>query len=208
MSSKDYFDEVASRWDEMRSRFFPESVRETALRTSGAQAGQLAADLGAGSGFITEALLNAGLEVIAVDESEAMLKVLQEKFAGLPVTCRVGEAAALPLPTNSVRYAFANMYLHHVESPADAIREMAHIIEPGGMVLITDLDEHPFTFLREEHHDRWMGFKREAVADWFQQAGLQEVVVDCVGSDCCAVSTSSGEQAAVSIFIASGVKPE
>ena len=30
------------------------------------------------------------------------------------------------------------------------------------------LDEHDFTFLREEHHDRWMGFKREDVQRWFE----------------------------------------
>src|SRR5688572_9612305 len=105
----------------MRTSFFPENVRETALKASSAKAGEKAADLGAGSGFVTEALLRAGLQVIAVDQSEAMLDVLREKFAGQPVTCKPGEAEALPLPDASVRYAFANMYLHHVESPSDSI---------------------------------------------------------------------------------------
>jgi ubiquinone/menaquinone biosynthesis C-methylase UbiE len=205
-SSKPYFDDVAEDWDAMRSSFFSTEVRDRALAEAGVQPGELAADIGAGSGFITEALLQAGLQVIAVDQSETMLAVLKDKFAGEPVTCRVGESEALPIEEAGVRHVFANMYLHHVEQPAEAIREMVRVLQPGGKLVITDLDKHDFTFLREEHHDRWMGFKREDVKRWFEEAGLSEVVVDGVGSNCCADSECGSQQASVSIFIASGVK--
>jgi ubiquinone/menaquinone biosynthesis C-methylase UbiE len=55
------------------------------------------------------------------------------------------------------------MLLHHVENPKVAIKEMVRILKPGGMIVITDLDEHKFEFLKTEQHDRWMGFKREDV---------------------------------------------
>ena len=73
------------------------------------------------------------------------------------IAYRVGEAESLPIPDVAVDYAFANMYLHHVESPPEAIREMARILKPGGKLVITDLDEHRFEFLRTEHHDRYYG---------------------------------------------------
>ena len=217
MDSKPYFDEIAQQWDTMRQRFFSDNVRTKAFAVAGltnsadnttlSAADPSAADLGAGTGFITEGLINQGVRVIAVDQSEEMLRAMQRKFgASDRVDYRQGNADRLPVDEASVDYAFANMYLHHVASPADAIREMARILKHGGRLVITDLDEHHFEFLRTEQHDRWMGFKREDVQAWFEQAGLHDVAVDCVGENCCASSACGCQQASVSIFVASGLK--
>lgn len=206
MSSKDYFDEVANDWDTMRQSFFSEEVRDTALAKANVRAEQIAADIGAGSGFITEALLKAGLKVIAVDQSEEMLAVMKKKFPDAQIDYRAGGSEALPIEDKHVDYAFANMYLHHVEDPALAIKEMVRILKPEGKLIITDLDSHDFTFLVEEHHDRWLGFERETVAQWFIQAGLKDVVVTDVGSTCSSTSKYGTSKASISIFIASGMK--
>ncbi len=136
-----------------------------------------------------------------------MLEEMKRKFGeGGAVEYRIGEAESLPLEDRSVDYVFANMYLHHVESPPAAIREMARILKPGGRLVITDLDRHDFDFLRTEHCDRWMGFDRPDVARWFAEAGLVDVNIDCVGENCCAASQSGCGEAAVSIFVASGMR--
>jgi ubiquinone/menaquinone biosynthesis C-methylase UbiE len=206
-SSKEYFESLGADWDRLQAGFFSDRLREKAVSEAGVQEGGLAADLGAGTGFITEALLTRGVSVVAVDQSTAMLDALRRKFP-LPgrVDTRIGEAEDLPLDTASVDYAFANMYLHHVEDPAAAIAEMVRILKPGGRMVVTDLDTHEFEFLRTEQHDRWLGFEREDVRKWFREAGLDTVRVNCVGEDCCTES-QEGEDAAISIFVASGTKP-
>jgi ubiquinone/menaquinone biosynthesis C-methylase UbiE len=207
MSSKDYFEKVADQWDEMRQSFFTEKVRKVAVSKAEVQAGKLAADIGAGTGFITEELIKNGLKVVAVDQSEAMLEEMKKKYGRLDtVEYRRGEFNNLPIQDETVDYVFANMYLHHVELPQVAIEEMARILKPGGKVVITDMDEHEFEFLRMEHHDRWMGFKREDVESWFKQAGLQNVRVECVEEECCADSGEGCEKASVSVFVAYGEK--
>jgi len=207
MSSKQYFDEVAQHWDKIRESFFSEVVRDKALSTADVKKGKIAADIGAGSGFITEGLIQKGLEVIAVDQSEAMLAEMRKKFTCMKgVDYRVGESEHLPIPDGTVDYVFANMYLHHVESPSEAIQEMARILKPKGKLVITDLDEHTFEFLKAEHHDRWMGFMREDVRQWLIEAGLKNVMVDCVGENCCAQSSCGSDYASISIFVASGEK--
>jgi ubiquinone/menaquinone biosynthesis C-methylase UbiE len=145
VSSQAYFDQVASEWDTMRQAFFSEGVREKAYTVAGVEAGHLAADVGAGTGFLTEGLLQRGLRVIAVDPSEAMLAEMRNKFAGLDeLDCRVGAAERLPIPDSAVDYVFGNMVLHHVEEPPAAIREMVRTLKPGGRLVLTDMDEHSF----------------------------------------------------------------
>lgn len=206
--SKSYFEEVSDQWDDMREGFFSEKVRETACTIAQIRAGQSAADIGAGTGFLTEELLKRGLRVTAVDQSSAMLDIIRRKFkdAG-QIEYRQAQAdEQIPLPDNSVDYAFANMYLHHVESPPDAIREMARITKPGGRIVITDLDAHTHEFLREEHHDRWLGFDREDLTGWLKDAGLKSAGIDCVGAECSDTSCDGSTSASISIFVAWGVK--
>lgn len=207
MESKEYFSKVAEQWDNMRAGFFSASLREKALSLTNVAAEATAADIGAGTGFMTEGLLQKGLQVVAIDQSAEMLAVLKKKFAGYEgFECRLGESEHLPLEDASVRYVFANMYLHHVESPLATIMEMSRVLEPGGKLVITDLDEHRFLFLRTEHHDRWMGFQRSQVEEWFISAGLKNVQVTCVHENCCAQSSCGDDHASISIFIASGDK--
>lgn len=206
-SSKRYFDSIGADWDRLRESFYSERVRERALATAGVLKGREAADVGAGTGFITQGLLEMGVRVIAVDQSPGMLDTLRRKFPWPDrVDYRIGDAEKLPIADASVDYCFANMVLHHVEAPRGAIGEMARILKPGGKVVVTDLDVHDVAWLSAEHHDRWMGFEREDIRTWLRRAGLADVRVDSLGEPCCA-TTNGGRGAAVNIFIASGAKP-
>jgi ubiquinone/menaquinone biosynthesis C-methylase UbiE len=77
MGSKVYFDNVATQWDTMRKGFFSESIREKAFSVVGIESGKVCVDIGAGTGFVTEGIINNGLKVIAVDQSEEMLSQMK-----------------------------------------------------------------------------------------------------------------------------------
>jgi len=207
MGSERYFDQVANEWDTMRKVFFSETVREKAMAVAEVRSGKLAADIGAGTGFVTEGLLKKGLRVIAVDQSEAMIHQMKNKFGNSPmIDYRIGEAGAIPIEDSCVDYVFANMFLHHVENPRLAIKEMVRILKLGGSLVITDLDKHDFEFLKTEHKDRWMGFRRSDVKRWFVESGLKNIEVDCTGENCRAKSSSGSDFASISIFVVSGKK--
>lgn len=207
MSKINYFDKVANQWDDMRKGFFPNQVREKAVELSKIKKGDVAADIGAGTGFISEILLEKGAHVIAVDQSVEMLSQLKKKFCcNSALTIKKGNDTNLPIDDNSVDFVFANMYLHHVENPQIAISEMVRILKPDGKLIITDLDEHKFDFLITEQNDRWMGFKREDISNWFDKAGLSNVKIECINENCCSTSQEGKDNAEISIFIAEGIK--
>ncbi len=204
MNSKNYFNQVAGQWDKMRKGFFPDSISEKAITKANVHSGKLAADIGAGTGFITEALIKKDIGVIAVDQSKSMIAELKAKFKALD--CRVGNAEKIPIENGKVDYVFANMCLHHVETPLHAIKEMTRVLKTGGILVITDLDEHNVEFLRTEHHDRWMGFKREDIESWFNEAGLKNILIESLEENCCASSQCGCQEAAANIFMATGKK--
>lgn len=204
MSSKAYFEAVAGEWDAMRGEFFQESVREKAIQAADLAPGMVAADIGAGSGFISEGLARfggnesggnegggnegdgkeSGVKIVAVDQSPAMLEEIRRKLSAVSnLDLRQGEADSLPLADEEADRVFANMYLHHVEHPRAAIAEMARILKPGGRLVLTDVDAHDHRWLLEEHHDRWMGFQHEEILGWFVAAGLRNVSVVSAGED-------------------------
>jgi ubiquinone/menaquinone biosynthesis C-methylase UbiE len=58
MKSKEYFDRISNEWDEIRQSFFSDSIREKTCEAAQVKEGLTAVDVGAGTGFVTQELLN------------------------------------------------------------------------------------------------------------------------------------------------------
>ena len=205
--TKDYFDNVSDQWDEMRQRFFGEGVRRAAIAAAGVQPGMTVADIGTGTGFLAEAALDAGARVIGVDLSDGMLQQVTTRFSGRPFEARQSTEHELPLEDNEADAIVANMFLHHAEDPPATIARLARALKPGGRLVITDADSHTHEWLRLEQHDRWLGFDRGDIARWFREAGLEDVSVSDT-QEICSPTSNCGTQAAITIFLARGSKPQ
>jgi ubiquinone/menaquinone biosynthesis C-methylase UbiE len=204
--TREYFDEISGKWEEMRQQFFGDEVRRAAVAAAGAGPGSVVADVGTGSGFVAEAALDAGARVIGIDNSSGMIGEAARRFAGRPFEARSGDAGRLPLADGEVDAVLANMFLHHAPDPPAAIREMARALKPGGTLVITDADSHEYEWLRTEQHDRWLGFARTDVDRWFRDAGLEDVAVGDT-HELCSPTSACGVKAAITIFLARGRKP-
>ena len=204
--SRNYFAQVAGEWDQLRSGFFTEAMRDAAIQKAGLPEGAAVADVGTGTGFVLQGLVGKTGILVGFDESPEMIEVARGHFAGRPeVRFELAEGHYLPAEDNTFDAVFANMYLHHAPDPATAIAEMVRILKPGGKLVITDLDTHEQAWMRVEMSDRWLGFAREDVRKWYAAAGLSQIDIDCAEGTC-DCSGPEEEDISLSIFVAVGEK--
>ena len=211
-ASSKYFSDVAGEWDLIRSGYFGEALRQAAIQKAYLRPDSVVADIGGGTGFMSAGLAPLVQQVYLIDGSAEMLAVAKENLSQFEnIVFEHAEGSSIQLPDESFDAIFANMYLHHIPEPLEAIQELVRLLKPAGRLVITDMDKHPYDWLKAEMADVWLGFERDQVRNWFEQAGLVNIIVDCSGQDCCADSKQAQPEkehtpAKVSIFIAVGTR--
>lgn len=171
--SREFFSESADRWDRVRAEMFGDRFHLTALL--GLLDPRLTfADLGCGTGQISEALAPFVQRVLAVDGSEAMLGAARDRLARFDnVELRRGDLEALPLEDASIDAASMVLVLHHLPRPVRAVEEVARVLRPGGHLLVVDMLPHERVEYQREMGHVWMGFSRENLDRMLRGAGLE-----------------------------------
>ena len=204
--SNPYFAEVAEQWDEIRSDYFTEHMRDMAIAKAHLPPNAIAADVGTGTGFVAAGLAAQAAHVIGFDASPEMLAVARRNLAEFNnVEFREAVGDQLPVASGMFDGVFANMVLHHAPDPLATIKEMARVLKRDGVLCITDLDTHDHEWQREQMADLWLGFERDDIRRWFAEAGLHDIDVDCAEGTCNACGPD-GEVKPLSIFVAIGRK--
>lgn len=100
-------------------------------------------DLATGTADVALAVARrfAGVRVVGLDPSEAMLRVGAGKVAALaaPVSLVRGDAQRLPFPDDAFDGALISFGIRNVPDRDAALREMARVTRPGGVVAVLEL---------------------------------------------------------------------
>ncbi|MGE7960141.1 ArsR/SmtB family transcription factor [Pseudomonas sp. NPDC089530] len=132
-----------------------------------------AIEVGPGDGSFLPELARRFARVTALDNSPAMLELARqvcEREALANVSLQLADALnGVSLMADCV---VLNMVLHHFAAPADALKPMAGLLQPGGSLLVTELCSHNQSWAREACGDLWLGFDQDDLARWATAAGL------------------------------------
>jgi len=150
-------------------------------------------DVGCGPGTITVDLAArvAPGRVLGIDVSADPLAEARAAAgrAGVPVTFEVGDVYALAAADDSFDVVHAHQVLQHLTDPVAALREMARVCRPGGVIAVRDVDYAATTwFPSDPGLDAWLAlYQRVARANdaepdagrrllsWAHAAGLRDV---------------------------------
>ena len=115
---------------------------EAMVAAGNLQGAERVLDVATGAGHTALAFARQAAEVTAFDLTEAMLATAQKLAAEQGVSniaFVAGDAEHLPFPDNSFDIVTCRYAAHHFPHPAQAAREWARVLKPGGRFLLGDV---------------------------------------------------------------------
>jgi len=177
----------ADAYDRFMGRYSTQLAPQLA-ELAGVQRGQRALDVGCGPGALTSELVaRLGAEAVAaVDPSEPFVLAARERHPGVDV--RLAAAEELPFSDAEYNVALAQLVVHFMADPIVALREMARVTRPGGVVAACVWDHAGrrgplrlfWTAVRQldpaaEDESELAGARAGHLAELFTAAGLDDI---------------------------------
>jgi ubiquinone/menaquinone biosynthesis C-methylase UbiE/DNA-binding transcriptional ArsR family regulator len=136
-------------------------------------AGATAIEVGPGDGGFLPDLAQRFRHVTGLDNSPEMLDLARKICTQKALSnVELKLADALADANTSGDCVVLNMVLHHFAAPAEALKQLANLLQPGGSLLVTELCSHDQSWAKEACGDLWLGFEQEDLARWAIAAGL------------------------------------
>ena len=136
-TTRDAWDKIATGYDEFVTPTHVWLANE-GLRRADIRPGMRFLDVAAGSGALSIPAARLGAQVLATDQSPAMLEHLDARALkeGLTIETRVMDGHALELEDNAFDVAGSQFGVMLFPDMPRGIREMARVVKPGGRVLM------------------------------------------------------------------------
>jgi ArsR family transcriptional regulator len=168
-----FFGRLGGDWDRVRKELFGNECTGRALAALLPRTWTIA-DFGSGTGNTADILGPFVREVILIDQSATMLDAARHRLSAR-TNVRFLEAPVdrVPLADGSVDAATCLLVLHHLANPAGAVREMARVVKPSGVVLVLDMVAHDRADYRHTMGHAHLGFTSDATSDLLTHAGLR-----------------------------------
>jgi SAM-dependent methyltransferase/uncharacterized protein YbaR (Trm112 family) len=151
--------------------------------------GAVMLEIGCGTGRTSLPTCGTFRRVLGFDISEAMVRTAMRKRderspAPKEIHYFVADAEAIPVRDSTADVAVFSGILHHLESPARAVREAIRSLRPGGSFVgaennrsvwrpLFDLLMRASRIWNEKAHEDHFIMSREEIGRWLREAGVQ-----------------------------------
>jgi 2-polyprenyl-3-methyl-5-hydroxy-6-metoxy-1,4-benzoquinol methylase len=173
------FDERAKDWDSDPKKVERACAVAEAIRSAIPLTQKMSAlEYGCGTGLLSFALQPDLGQITLADTSQGMLDVLAEKIVASGVTNMRPARLDLsidPMPAKHFDLTYSLMTLHHIPDTKNILNKFHAMLEPSGILCIADLDKEDGTFHTDGTTDVHLGFERDELQRWVEDAGFADV---------------------------------
>jgi ArsR family transcriptional regulator len=181
--SEEFFSSASGQWDRLRTEMFGPSFHLHALLGL-LDSALVVADLGCGTGQLSEIVAPHVARVLAIDSSPDMLEEAKRRLRAFGnVELRRGSLEALPIDEGQVDVAMMGLVLHHVPDPARALAECARVLKPGGRALVIDMLPHDRVEYQQQMGHVWLGFPEPQTRRMLKAAGFTSITIRALPID-------------------------
>ncbi|WP_276273066.1 methyltransferase domain-containing protein [Haloarcula litorea] len=173
--ARTFYKYLSKVYDQVNPFIWDERMRDEAIGMLDLDPDDAVVDIGCGTGFATEGLLEHVDTVYGLDQSQHQLSKAYQKFGKHgDVRFHLGDAERLPFKDDTFDVVWSSGSIEYWPNPVDALEECRRIAKPGGRVLIVGPD-YPNSSVFQKLADAIMLFYDEAEADrMFREAGFTE----------------------------------
>ncbi len=165
---------LSNVYDRINPFIWNEEMRDEAIAMLDITPDDTVLDVGCGTGFATEGLLQHTENIYGLDQSPHQLEKAFRKFGkhGTVQFC-LGDAERLPFADDRFDVVWSSGSIEYWPNPVDALCELRRVGKPGGQVLVVGPD-YPKSTVFQKAADAIMLFYDEAEADrMFREAGFE-----------------------------------
>ncbi len=161
-------------YDRVNPFIWNEEMRDEAISFLDIQPDDMVIDVGCGTGFATEGLVQHVETVYGLDQSPHQLQRAYEKFGRRgAVRFVLADAERIPYADDTFDIVWSSGSIEYWPNPVETLRELKRIGKPGGSVLVVGPD-YPNTTVFQKAADAIMLFYDEEEADrMFAAAGFE-----------------------------------
>jgi ubiquinone/menaquinone biosynthesis C-methylase UbiE len=174
--ARTFYKYLSKVYDRVNPFVWNEAMRDEALAMLSIDDGDRVLDVGCGTGFGTEGILQYTDDVYGLDQSPHQLEKAWAKLGKHdPVAFHFGDAERLPFQDDSFDAVWSSGSIEYWPNPVEGLREIRRVVKPGEKALVVGPD-YPNSRLFRRVADAIMLFYDEAEADrMFAEAGFVDI---------------------------------
>ncbi|MFB6125165.1 MAG: methyltransferase domain-containing protein [Halanaeroarchaeum sp.] len=170
-----FYKHLSKVYDRVNPYIWNESMRARALEMLDIGGDDRVLDVGCGTGFGTEGLLQYTDDIYGLDQSEHQLARARAKLDDSSVTFMRGDAERLPVETDEFDHLWSSGSIEYWPHPVRALEEFRRVVKPGGQVLVVGPNHPPWPVIQQIMDSIMLFYDVDEAQRMFEAAGFDDI---------------------------------
>jgi demethylmenaquinone methyltransferase/2-methoxy-6-polyprenyl-1,4-benzoquinol methylase len=171
-----FYKYLSKVYDQVNPFIWDDEMRAEALSMVDIGPADRVLDVGCGTGFATEGLLEHTDDVHGLDQSVHQMEKAFEKFGKHDrVKFYRGDAERLPFKDDTFDVVWSSGSIEYWPNPVDALVEFRRVVKPGNQVLVVGPDDPKSTVFQKLADAIMLFYDEEEAQEMFEAAGFVDI---------------------------------